>query len=194
MSCGAASHGNVRCANVGDEEFNRFARENNVKPCPNCKIPTLKWTGCNHITCQKCRYEWCWICFAKYKPWWGMHYTGIWLRCPGKLFGEEANINAPANRLIIRALLLPFMLLLYPLVRLTYLAIYALRDKKIPSLVARFSIFIALLPIALTYGPVIGLYYFVILFIPFEVIYIIRIIRMKLAARQNYCCLKIGPI
>lgn len=34
MRCGAVYHGWVRCANVGDQEFRAFARENNVRPCP----------------------------------------------------------------------------------------------------------------------------------------------------------------
>lgn len=38
MRCGAAYHGWVRCANVGDGEFQQFARANNLKPCPKCKI------------------------------------------------------------------------------------------------------------------------------------------------------------
>ena len=51
MRCGAAAHGRERSANVGDDEFNEWARLNcNIKPCPSCKIKTHKYAGCNHIT------------------------------------------------------------------------------------------------------------------------------------------------
>ena len=155
---------------------------------------TLKWTGCNHITCKKCRYEWCWICYAKYKPWWGMHFQGILLRCPGKLFGEDENPNGPVRRQAIRALLLPFYLLFGPLLVLGTPCLLAICDKRIPSKLARFCIFVSMTPLFCVIGIDLGIAAFFILLIPIEVIYIIRIIRMKLAMRQNYCCLKIGPI
>jgi len=44
-----------------------------------------------------------------------MHFQGILLRCPGKLFGEDENPNGPVRRQAIRALLLPFYLLFGPL-------------------------------------------------------------------------------
>ncbi|KAL2132302.1 hypothetical protein VTI74DRAFT_3965 [Chaetomium olivicolor] len=36
------------------------------KPCPNCKKPIYKYTGCNHITCL-CGHEWCYVCFAPFE-------------------------------------------------------------------------------------------------------------------------------
>lgn len=36
------------------------------KKCPGCKTNTEKNEGCNHMTCSRCRVEWCWICV---KPW-----------------------------------------------------------------------------------------------------------------------------
>lgn len=33
-----------------------------TKDCPKCSRQTMKNGGCNHMTCQVCRCEWCWIC------------------------------------------------------------------------------------------------------------------------------------
>lgn len=33
-----------------------------TKDCPRCSRQTMKSGGCNHMTCQVCRCEWCWIC------------------------------------------------------------------------------------------------------------------------------------
>ena len=34
--------------------------------CPSCGIPIRKSGGCNHMTCKKCAFEFCWICRFKY--------------------------------------------------------------------------------------------------------------------------------
>ncbi|OQO00238.1 hypothetical protein B0A48_14025 [Cryoendolithus antarcticus] len=45
------------------------------KPCPKCGISVQKAGGCDHMTCMKCRHEFCWPCSAAYR---GM--IGIWAR------------------------------------------------------------------------------------------------------------------
>lgn len=33
-----------------------------TKDCPRCGRQTMKGGGCNHMTCQVCRCDWCWTC------------------------------------------------------------------------------------------------------------------------------------
>lgn len=39
-----------------------------TKPCPNCGKRIEKNGGCMHMTCQACRWEWCWICLDRRVP------------------------------------------------------------------------------------------------------------------------------
>ena len=42
-----------------------------AKPCPNCRKPTYKIDGCNHMTCRRpegCGHQYCWVCLKDYGP------------------------------------------------------------------------------------------------------------------------------
>lgn len=48
----------------------------NTKECPKCQATIEKNGGCNHMTCKKCKYEFCWICMGE----WSAHGTS-WYNC-----------------------------------------------------------------------------------------------------------------
>ena len=65
--CLQKPHGNLPCNQEIDKDLKEFAKIHFIKKCPNCKIITEKAFGCNHMTCSKCLYQWCWLCNEKYE-------------------------------------------------------------------------------------------------------------------------------
>ena len=54
-----------------------------ARTCPKCKAPTQKSSGCNHMTCQHCHEDWCWLCGRHMED---NHYEGL-SPCSGQQFG-----------------------------------------------------------------------------------------------------------
>ncbi|KAK3354056.1 hypothetical protein B0T25DRAFT_591326 [Lasiosphaeria hispida] len=53
----------------GDPEFQQTRDwiRDNTKPCPGCSENIQKGEYCFHMTCSRCRYEFCWECLADWK-------------------------------------------------------------------------------------------------------------------------------
>ncbi|KAF2862954.1 ariadne-1 [Piedraia hortae CBS 480.64] len=59
----------------------------NTKECPRCQSTIEKNGGCNHMTCRKCRHEFCWTCMGL----WSEHGTS-WYSC--NRFEEKSGSDA----------------------------------------------------------------------------------------------------
>ena len=64
--CLEKPHDGKPCKDILDKSMQKFSKNNFIKKCPHCGIITEKAEGCNHITCSKCNYQWCWLCNGKY--------------------------------------------------------------------------------------------------------------------------------
>eukprot|EP01125_Pyxidicula_operculata_P004123 TRINITY_DN1598_c1_g1_i2.p1 TRINITY_DN1598_c1_g1~~TRINITY_DN1598_c1_g1_i2.p1 ORF type:complete len:1007 (-),score=275.85 TRINITY_DN1598_c1_g1_i2:2-3022(-) len=95
-----------------------------TQDCPKCTSPIQKNGGCNHMSCKKCGYQYCWVCLDN---WTGSHYSctktatssnerdHILMRIEGNLsFRQYFVINLNAKRGTDEGLLLfSSLLLLY---------------------------------------------------------------------------------
>ena len=67
--CGENPHLPANCGDFADWNklfgSSSFWIKKNAKPCPGCQVPIEKATGCNHMTCQKCKTQFCWLCLTK---------------------------------------------------------------------------------------------------------------------------------
>ncbi|KZT62032.1 hypothetical protein CALCODRAFT_490584 [Calocera cornea HHB12733] len=61
--------------------------KSNTKECPKCVSTIEKNGGCNHMTCKKCKHEFCWVCMGP----WTEHGTA-WYNC--NRFDEKAGVDA----------------------------------------------------------------------------------------------------
>ena len=86
FNCLKKPHGKLPCDKNIDKDIVEYAKNNFVKKCPNCSIITEKNSGCNHITCSKCGYQWCWLCNEKYTK--NHFYIG---KCRGFQFFKPKN-------------------------------------------------------------------------------------------------------
>lgn len=67
-----------------------------TKECPKCVSTIEKNGGCNHMTCRKCKHEFCWVCMGP----WNEHGTS-WYNC--NRFEEKSGSEARDSQARSRA-------------------------------------------------------------------------------------------
>lgn len=106
MVCGEEPHAPSGCKDLA--QWNEKCRNEsetanwmlaNTKECPKCRTRIEKNQGCNHIVCQRCKHEFCWICRGD----WASHgaNTGGYYKCnkyDPKNIGSDAS-NAAKREL-----------------------------------------------------------------------------------------------
>lgn len=96
--CNQAWHYEEPCTN--DQEIKDFATYSGfiLKKCPKCKAWTEKNEGCNHMHCQACEFDWCWLCEQHFPK--GHYYQSG--PCYGKLYvNQEVDFDQMENQLIL---------------------------------------------------------------------------------------------
>ena len=79
-SCGRRIH-EGKCI---DDSIKKYILLKNIKKCPKCLAFIKKDSGCNHMTCPICHYEFCWLCLKESLP---NHYQ--FGSCAGLQFVDE---------------------------------------------------------------------------------------------------------
>ncbi|KAI1002361.1 E3 ubiquitin-protein ligase [Podosphaera aphanis] len=94
FGCGYADHQPAPCGLVkgwlkkcADDSETANWISANTKECPKCNSTIEKNGGCNHMTCRKCKHEFCWMCMGL----WSEHGTS-WYNC--NRFEEKSGADA----------------------------------------------------------------------------------------------------
>ncbi|ORX40624.1 hypothetical protein BD324DRAFT_640543 [Kockovaella imperatae] len=104
FGCGfAASHRPVLCKLVklwqkkcADDSETANWLQANTKECIKCQSTIEKNGGCNHMTCKKCKWEFCWVCMGP----WSEHGTA-WYQC--NRYDEKSGMDARDSQAKSRA-------------------------------------------------------------------------------------------
>ena len=76
VGCSKVGHEPLSCRMFEDwtnssgsiqDALNSNWKKHNTKSCPGCHIDIQKNQGCMHMTCAKCRHEFCWLCLGDWK-------------------------------------------------------------------------------------------------------------------------------
>jgi ariadne-1 len=102
LRCGQEPHAPASCPEIAlwmEKCRNESETANwilaNTKSCPKCMSRIEKNQGCNHMSCQRCKYEFCWICMGD----WSEHgaNTGGYYKC-NKYDSDQPSSSGPVDQ------------------------------------------------------------------------------------------------
>lgn len=109
MNCRQPPHKGRPCDVNEEVGWKFYKKANDLRKCPKCGIEIAKDSGCNHMTCTKCSYQFCWICGWKYSP---NHYENPLSPCFGMQYTSQYNVlvrNSPLRVLKTIGIILAFL-------------------------------------------------------------------------------------
>ncbi|GAB5358470.1 hypothetical protein AAMO2058_000460500 [Amorphochlora amoebiformis] len=86
--CSFPSH-KGKCQGNLDKDTISWMKKN-TKKCPGCKSPISRKGGCTHMTCSKCKYQFCWICLSKYNGRYNRNQD--WIKAQSKAYEEKKRV------------------------------------------------------------------------------------------------------
>ncbi|CAD8106650.1 unnamed protein product [Paramecium primaurelia] len=91
--CRREDHPGMTCEQALDKYYELTLKQLVIQRCPKCKAPIQKKEGCNHMTCYQCRFQFCWLCRARYTR---MHFdSDNCFGCPDKQFSNDEPHSRP---------------------------------------------------------------------------------------------------
>ena len=99
-----------------------------TKPCPKCKIPIQKRSGCNHMKCPQCETSFCWLCTQEIEDSaFPEHFQKRNAKsgCKGKQFDQQEEIDLPCCSCVRVSRIILTIAILLGAIFLPFLTIFA---------------------------------------------------------------------
>eukprot|EP00463_Aulacantha_scolymantha_P001556 TRINITY_DN2182_c0_g1_i1.p1 TRINITY_DN2182_c0_g1~~TRINITY_DN2182_c0_g1_i1.p1 ORF type:complete len:192 (-),score=15.98 TRINITY_DN2182_c0_g1_i1:46-621(-) len=73
--------------------IDEYWKKDHTKPCPKCKAAIEKDEGCNHMKCENCKFQFCWLCRQSVLDHNGKYKSGHWALYPNSPCYQKMHSN-----------------------------------------------------------------------------------------------------